>query len=643
METVLSGEPIVPGSGAGELLCADVGLSFWGGVDPVSGAVIDSRHPLRGQSVAGRVLAIPNGRGSCTGSQVILELLLGDQAPAAIVLRRPDEIIALGVIVAEELFGRSMPVVSVGEAGFARLLEHRGRVSVADALVALGDDGATTAATTLASPPPQPPSSSSLTMSADDEAMLEGRDGRAVQVAMKIVARMAALQRAPELIDISQVHIDGCTYIGPGSLRFAETMAAWGGRVRVPTTLNSGSVDRRKWRELGVPTTLGDPASALGDAYVAMGAAPSFTCAPYLLPSAPALGEHVAWGESNAVVYANSCLGARTQKYADFLDLCMALTGRAPRAGAHLDAARAPSVELRVSAELAAAAAREAHDADALWPTLGYLCGLRSEARVPLVTGLEALSPTTDDLKGFAAAFGTSASVPLFHLAGHTPEAAEAAAALAASGGGGGGGGGGDGGGSGSLDGSSHEVVDLGEAELHAAYATLDSGGADDVQLVSLGNPHFSLSEVETLASLLRGATKHDGVALVVTTGRQTLEAARAAGHAAELEAFGATLVSDTCWCMLDRPVVPPEATTLITNSAKYAHYAPGLVGCEVRFASLAGCAAAATTGRAPLARPAWLGGGGGGGNGGGRVGARAMHSLAPAARMVARAVLRRW
>ena len=124
------GEPIVPGRGAGELLSASVGLSFWGGVDAVSGTVIDRHHPLCGESVAGKVLAlpgflnpspspspspnpnqvlaIPNGRGSCTGSQVVLELLLAGQAPAAILLRRPDQIIALGVIVAEELFGLSL-------------------------------------------------------------------------------------------------------------------------------------------------------------------------------------------------------------------------------------------------------------------------------------------------------------------------------------------------------------------------------------------------------------------------------------------------------------------------------------------------------------------------------------------------------
>ena len=104
----LAGETIVPGRGAGELLSASVGLSFWGGVDAVSGTVIDRHHPLCGESIAGKVLAIPNGRGSCTGSQVVLELLLAGQAPAAILLRRPDQIIALGVIVAEELFGLSL-------------------------------------------------------------------------------------------------------------------------------------------------------------------------------------------------------------------------------------------------------------------------------------------------------------------------------------------------------------------------------------------------------------------------------------------------------------------------------------------------------------------------------------------------------
>jgi predicted aconitase len=128
-------------------------------------------------------------------------------------------------------------------------------------------------------------------------------------------------------MDVSQVHVDGCIYTGPASLRFAQMLAEWGARVRVPTTLNAISVDQRRWRDQGVAESLGVPASALADAYVAMGARPSFTCAPYLLDSAPGFGEHIGWAESNAVVYANSVIGARTMKYPDYLDICIALTG----------------------------------------------------------------------------------------------------------------------------------------------------------------------------------------------------------------------------------------------------------------------------------------------------------------------------
>ena len=123
---------------------------------------------------------------------------------------------------------------------------------------------------------------------------------------------MAAVQGTKELISVSQSHIDGCTYIGPASLRFAQQLQSWGAQVRVPTTLNAISVDRFNWRALGVPEESGEPAEALANAYLDMGAQPSFTCAPYLLETAPRRGEHIGWGESNAVVFANSILGARS-------------------------------------------------------------------------------------------------------------------------------------------------------------------------------------------------------------------------------------------------------------------------------------------------------------------------------------------
>ena len=326
-QVTLSARELIGGVAEGELLYSDTGLSFWGGVDPVTGVVIDHTHPLKGQCVSGKVLAIPNGRGSCTGSQVVLELLLNGRAPAALALRTPDVILALGVVVAEELFGLSLPVVALGEAGFAALA-GREYAAVAGATARAGDKRALCdSGDEPKSPRPTPPRYSSaddllaaspLVLRADERAALAGERGAAARVAMRVVARAAAAYGARELVHVRRVHVDACTYIGPGGLKFVQELARLGGRVAVPTTLNSGSVDRRRWRRMGVPADAGAAAEAVGDAYVQIGCEPeSFTCAPYAIEAfAPAFGEHVAWGESNAVVFANSVLGARTLKWA---------------------------------------------------------------------------------------------------------------------------------------------------------------------------------------------------------------------------------------------------------------------------------------------------------------------------------------
>jgi len=561
------GRTLVAGHARGRLAWAPVGLSFWGGVDPASGRVIDHHHPLHGLELAGRILAIPSGRGSCTGSAVLLELLLAGRGPAALLLAEPDEILSLGAIVAEELFGRSLPVVSLGAEAFAALAD-RDEVAVGDGWV--GASEALLPSATAAAP-------AELQLSATDQAKLAGAEGQAVQAAMKILVRMAHLQGARELLDITQAHIDGCIYTGPASLAFAQRLVEWGGRVRVPTSLNAVSVDQRRWREQGVDPALGEPASALAEAYVALGCRPTFTCAPYLLESAPVLGEQVVWAESNAVVFANSVLGARTQKYADFLDICTALTGRAPLAGCHLDSGRRAAKVLRVTVP-------EGHD-DAFYPLLGYWIGLRSPTRIPAVLGLEHARPRRDDLKAFGAAFATTSAAPLFHLVGVTPEAPTLAAVAAPE-----------------LD-----IEDVGLADLRQAWAELDSASAREVQLVALGNPHFSLEECQRLAKLCRGRHRHPEVALVITLGREVRAAAERDGTLAELEAFGAQLVGDTCWCMLGEPLVPPQARTLLTNSGKFAHYGPGLTGRDLRFAGLAACVDAACTGLAPAGPPTWL------------------------------------
>ncbi|MEX3777424.1 aconitase X [Pseudomonas sp. MYb118] len=578
MPLPLLGRSLIGGCAEGPLLFADVGLSFWGGVDPFSGEVIDRHHPLSGEQLSGRVLAIPSGRGSCTGSSVMMELISNGHAPAALVLAEADEILTLGVLVAQAIFGRSLPVLCIGREAFAAL---RGKAfaRVENAGLSLFEQAPGDAWQAPDTPLPSHESGGHIELSEFDHALLDGKHGKAAQMAMRIVLRMAELQGAPRLLDVTQAHIDGCIYTGPASLRFAEQLVQWGAQVRVPTTLNSISVDQRRWRELGIDRALGEPASALGDAYMAMGASLSFTCAPYLLDTAPKAGEQIVWAESNAVVYANSVLGARTLKYPDYLDICIALTGRAPMIGCHLEAQRQAQllIELPPLGELD----------DAFYPLLGYHVGALAGTRIPLVLGLERQAPSLDDLKAFGAAFATTSAAPLFHIAGVTPEALDPTQVLDAD------------------TVLPEEQISL--PDLLRSWRELNSAREARVDIVSLGNPHFSLGEFAHLARLCRGRDKHAATVLAITCGRAVLEQARAAGHLAEIERFGATLVTDTCWCMLGEPVIPPDATTLMTNSGKYAHYAPGLVGRTVHFASLAECVDAACTGTASGRLPTWL------------------------------------
>ncbi|WP_454834778.1 cis-3-hydroxy-L-proline dehydratase [Pseudomonas lini] len=574
----LAGRSLVAGAAEGALLFADIGLSFWGGVDPYSGEIIDRHHPLSGEYLAGRVLAIPSGRGSCTGSSVLMELISNGHAPAALVLAEPDEILTLGVLVAQTIFERSLPVLCIGREAFVAL---RGKAfaRVEDTTLSLFERLPGDAWQALDSPLPSTDITTAIELTEHDQALLDGQHGKAAQVAMQIVLRMAELQGARHLVDVTQAHIDGCIYTGPASLRFAQQLVQWGATVRVPTTLNSISVDQRRWRELGIDPALGEPASALGDAYMAMGAQLSFTCAPYLLDSAPKAGEQIVWAESNAVVYANSVLGARTLKYPDYLDICIALTGRAPLIGCHLDAQR----KARLQIELPALGELD----DAFYPLLGYHIGALAGSRIPLVRGLENRQPSLDDLKAFGAAFATTSAAPLFHIAGITPEAIDPSQVL-------------------NTD-NRVPVEHILLKDLLVSWRELNSARDSRVDVVSLGNPHFSLSEFAHLARLCLGRHKHPDVVLAITCGRAVLEQAREAGHIAVIEAFGATLVTDTCWCMLGEPVIPLAAKTLMTNSGKYAHYAPGLVGRKVHFASLAECVDAACNATASGRLPAWL------------------------------------
>jgi predicted aconitase with swiveling domain len=107
------GRPVISGSAAATALWANEPLSFWGGVDPETGVVIDQRHPLAGERLAGKVLVIPTGRGSCSASGVFLESVRNRTAPAAVIVSQVDPIIGLGAVLAEELLSVTVPVLLV--------------------------------------------------------------------------------------------------------------------------------------------------------------------------------------------------------------------------------------------------------------------------------------------------------------------------------------------------------------------------------------------------------------------------------------------------------------------------------------------------------------------------------------------------
>jgi predicted aconitase len=406
--------------------------------------------------------------------------------------------------------------------------------------------------------------------------VLAGDDGEAAAFAMRIVVEMAGVFGADRLIDVTAAHVDGCLYHGIAGLEFAERLLAAGARVKVPTTLNVGYLDL-----LHPERYRGDAATAANarrqmDAYVAMGCRPTWTCAPYQLAERPSLGEHVAWAESNAIVFCNSVLGARTARYGDFIDIAAAITGRVPLAGLHRDEERLANLVVRLEGVPERLLA-----SDALFPVLGHLVGREAGSVVPAIVGLPA-DTSEDRLKALGAAAASSGSVAMFHAVGLTPEAPTLEAATG---------------------GATVPEIAVTVARLRSARDELETAkGADRLGAVCVGTPHASLSELERLGELLGG--ERPGVALWVNTGREILAEADRRGLSAPLEEAGVRIVTDTCTYL--SPLLGHVAGPVMTNSAKWAWYAPANIGVEAVFGSLEECVRSALAGRVVRDEALW-------------------------------------
>lgn len=410
-----------------------------------------------------------------------------------------------------------------------------------------------------------------------DQALLGGERGDAAALAMRVLVRSAALMGAERLLDITSAHIDGCLYHGLASLDFVERLVAGGGKVVVPTTLNVGSLDLIHPELFRGGAALRSQAERLMQAHLELGCESTFTCAPYQSQHRPRFGQQIAWAESNAIVFANSVLGARTNRYGDFMDLCAALTGRAPACGLHLAENRLGELLFDLQDFPAEPAGR-----DIWFAALGLFAGKQAGARIPVFAGLPP-DTSEDELKALGAACASTGAVGLFHAVGITPEAATLSDAFGAL--------------------PAPQTVVVSRAQLQRTRAELSRARPGDrLAAVSVGTPHFSLAEFDQLLSLLADEGARPGIDFYVNTSRFILWQLEQCGKAQTLHDHGITIVTDTCTYIT--PVMRQTRGLIMTNSGKWAHYAPANIGVEVAFGSLRECVRSAIRGEVVFDEP---------------------------------------
>ncbi|HAT38316.1 MAG TPA: hypothetical protein DCS75_07460 [Gemmatimonadetes bacterium] len=424
--------------------------------------------------------------------------------------------------------------------------------------------------------------------------LLAGSSGEATAMCMRVVIAAAELLGAESLVEISSSHIDGCLYHGDGGVEFAEALVKGGGQVAVPTTLNVGALDLLHPDVVQADAHNTDMARRQMEAYVALGAQPTFTCAPYQVGHEPKVGEQVAWGESNAIAFVNSVLGARTERYGDFLDACCALTARAPFYGLHVEENRKATVVVDATGVPETLKSR-----DVFYPVLGTWLGLELGSEISVIRGLPSTT-TRDQLKALGAAGASSGAVALFHVEGVTPEAPTVESILKSAS---------DRSVANLTDESSFAGADLVrtiELEASGIQAALErlstAGDIERIDAVALGSPHFSDLEFRALHRCLRG--RRLGVPFYVCTARDTLSEMDAAGISKDLRASGVEIVADTC--VVVTPILEAKGGVLMTNSGKFAHYGPSNTGYDVLYGSLEDCVESSITGSVVRNHEVW-------------------------------------
>ena len=379
-----------------------------------------------------------------------------------------------------------------------------------------------------------------MELTPEEQEMLEGKHGRATKKAMQILATLGTIYGAERMLPVTSVQIAGVSYdnLGEAGLQFLTEMAEGGGRARVLATLNPAGMDMENWLTLGIPADFAENQERVIDAFARMGVVTTCTCTPYLTGNVPHYGEHIAWAESSAVCYANSILGARSNREGGPSALAAALTGRTPAYGLHLDENRRPNLSVYTPAGL-----RGTHEFGALGMVIGWKMEGYESKPIPYIQGVERAS--LEELKSLCASLATYGGAALFHMVGITPEAAQFS--------------------------PPEEVMHITQAELERAVHSLNQSAAEEVDFVSLGCPHLSIQEIARIARLLEG--KQVTKEFWITTARPVKQMADRAGYTQIIEASGAKFAADTC-CVV--APIRGRFKVMATDSAKACYYASG-------------------------------------------------------------------
>ncbi len=386
--------------------------------------------------------------------------------------------------------------------------------------------------------------------------MLDGKHGYATQKSMEILNALGEIFDAEEMIPVTSVQIAGVSYanLGEPGLEWLAQMAQ-DGRVRVITTLNPAGMDLENWRELGIDPEFAKNQERVVDAFAKMGIITTCTCTPYLVGNLPHFGEHIAWAESSAVCFANSVIGARTNREGGPSALAAALTGYTPRHGYHLDRNRQAHVGFDVQSPVTGTA-----QFGVLGKVIGDILDSKTEWTIPYITGIP--TANTDELKSFCASIATFGGTALFHMEGLTPNKTTIP----------------------------KEIITVTESKLKEAEDDLNEEGAS-IDFVSIGCPHASLREIQYIAKLVDG--KQVKKETWITTARPTKQVADRMGYTQIIEAAGIKFACDTC-CVV--APIRGRFTGLCTDSAKGCYYGRGRNKFQTKHCSLEDCIEEALT-----------------------------------------------